>query len=209
MRSTRDAHRRQPWQVHQLASDFELLDVWRFDVQLEERPGRNFAAFVQLHERGMARPPREGASGLLFRLRDWLGKVFGWDDGPPLPIPGCEELSVADRLPAEERQREQFGPFARVYRSADEALYEISNTTVHALMHIGQVEDRAEMAVYVKTRGRFGRLYVACIAPFRHWIVYPAMIRGARRSWDEAGRLLWPSTASLSVRSGASGGSVR
>ena len=47
-----------------------------------------------------------GASGLLFRLRDWLGKVLYWDDGPALPIPGCQELSVAERLPIEQRQRE-------------------------------------------------------------------------------------------------------
>ena len=40
-----------------------------------------------------------------------------------------------------------------------------------------------QMSVYVKTRGRLGRLYMALIAPFRHYIVYPAMMRAVERAW--------------------------
>ncbi len=40
------------------------------------------------------------------------------------------------------------------------------------------------MAVYVKPRGAFGRAYMAMIKPFRHWVVYPAMMRQLERAWD-------------------------
>jgi Protein of unknown function (DUF2867) len=40
------------------------------------------------------------------------------------------------------------------------------------------------MAVYVKPRGRFGEQYMAFIAPFRHWVVYPALLRQIERKWQ-------------------------
>ena len=40
------------------------------------------------------------------------------------------------------------------------------------------------MAVLVKTDGRFGDAYMAAIRPFRHALVYPAMMRRIGRSWD-------------------------
>jgi hypothetical protein len=39
------------------------------------------------------------------------------------------------------------------------------------------------MAVLVKPNGRLGNLYMAAIAPFRHLIVYPPMIRQIGRNW--------------------------
>src|SRR5271169_1345960 len=65
---------------------------------------------------------------------------------------------------------------------------ELSNQTVHAVMHLAWV-DRGEghyqgqMAVYVKPRGRLGRRYMTLIAPFRHWVVYPALMRQIERAW--------------------------
>ena len=55
-------------------------------------------------------------------------------------------------------------------------------------MHIGWVPDhaggyRGEMAVYVQPNGRLGTLYMAAIAPFRHRIVYPPMLRELGRRW--------------------------
>jgi hypothetical protein len=35
----------------------------------------------------------------------------------------------------------------------------------------------------VKPNGRFGTAYMAAIRPFRHLIVYPAMLRGIEREW--------------------------
>jgi hypothetical protein len=40
------------------------------------------------------------------------------------------------------------------------------------------------MGVYVKPRGRLGAAYIAAIAPFRHLVVYPALIRQIEREWD-------------------------
>jgi len=39
------------------------------------------------------------------------------------------------------------------------------------------------MAVLVKPNGLLGRAHMAAIAPFRHLIVYPAMMRQIERSW--------------------------
>jgi hypothetical protein len=55
-------------------------------------------------------------------------------------------------------------------------------------MHIGWVRDgtgafRGQMAVYVKPNGLLGTGYMAAIRPFRHLIVYPAMLRGIERAW--------------------------
>lgn len=86
-------------------------------------------------------------------------------------------------------------PFRPVYGSAEEELLEIENATVPAFMHIGRVrleststaETKAawapQMGVYVKPKGPLGHAYMAAIAPFRHWIVYPAMMRAVAREW--------------------------
>jgi hypothetical protein len=46
------------------------------------------------------------------------------------------------------------------------------------------------MAVLVKPNGLVGNAYMAAIRPFRHLIVYPAMMRQIEREW-----LLMPSSA--------------
>jgi Protein of unknown function (DUF2867) len=73
-------------------------------------------------------------------------------------------------------------PFTSLYLLGDEWAAEIANRTMHGVMHIGLVPDgtggyRAQMAVLVKPNGLFGSAYMAAIRPFRHLIVYPAMLR--------------------------------
>ena len=61
-------------------------------------------------------------------------------------------------------------------------------------MHLGWVDQgdgrpdgrryQGRMAVLVKPRGRLGEVYLALIKPFRHAIVYPALLRQIERSWD-------------------------
>jgi hypothetical protein len=56
-------------------------------------------------------------------------------------------------------------------------------------MHLAWVDRdngtyQAQMAVYVKPRGRFGRAYMAFIKPFRYWIVYPALEGELGRAWS-------------------------
>jgi len=40
------------------------------------------------------------------------------------------------------------------------------------------------MAVFVKPNGLLGAGYMAAITPFRHLIVYPAMMRQLERDWQ-------------------------
>jgi hypothetical protein len=39
------------------------------------------------------------------------------------------------------------------------------------------------MAVLVKPNGALGRAYMLAIKPFRHLVVYPAMLRRIGRDW--------------------------
>lgn len=76
-----------------------------------------------------------------------------------------------------------------LYQTDSERLLELSNSTVHAALHIGWVEHDdgsagAELAVYWKPRGWFGRLYMAVIGPFRFFVVYPALMRKVAAEWD-------------------------
>jgi len=48
----------------------------------------------------------------------------------------------------------------------------------------GEGRYQGQMAVYVKPRGRLGKEYMALIAPFRHWIVYPSLMRQIERAWN-------------------------
>ena len=75
-----------------------------------------------------------------------------------------------------------------LYLTDDEFAAEMSNRTVHSVMHIGWVPDgtggyRGQMAVLVKPNGRFGAAYMAAIKPFRHLLVYPALMRPIERDW--------------------------
>ena len=84
-------------------------------------------------------------------------------------------------------------PFVPLYRTRDEFAAEISNRTVHGVMHLAWVDlgagrYRGQMAVYVKPRGLFGRAYMAAIKPFRHLIVYPALLKQIARTWERRPR---------------------
>jgi hypothetical protein len=211
MRSTASAHRAHPWRVHTLAPDFELVDVWRFDVQVDS--SRGFDAFLDTFWEVMGTLKRHPLS----RLRVAVGRVLGWDEKPnSRAIPGCRERAVAERLDATDRANSASMPGAGansawmpragadsasgpalppatsvrpVYRFSDEALYEISNETVHALMHLGCGEDGVpELAVYIKSRGLFTRLYMAAIRPARHAIIYPALTSRVESRWRALGR---------------------
>jgi len=55
-------------------------------------------------------------------------------------------------------------------------------------MHLAWVDQgdgdfRGQMAVYVKPRGPLGQAYMDFVKPFRHWIVYPELMRQIERAW--------------------------
>ena len=74
------------------------------------------------------------------------------------------------------------------YRAEDEFAAELSNRTVHSVMHLTSVDPRngpyhGEIAVYVKLRGRPGQEYMTLITPFRYEVVYPALMRQIETAW--------------------------
>ncbi len=101
--------------------------------------------------------------------------------------------TLRDRLPADLRDgppapRSGDLPFTSLYLTNDEWAAEIVNRTVHGVVHFGWVQDesggyRGQMAVLVKPNGRLGSAYMLAIAPFRHLIVYPTMLREFGAAW--------------------------
>ncbi len=139
--------------------------------------------------------------GVRDRLGSWfhLGRISAPIDGAgmtpgKLPIPGTNETSLAGRLPEDLRNTAadlHFDslPFAPLYRTDVEFAAELSNQTVHGVMHLAWVDQgegryQGQMAVYVKPRGPLGKGYMALIKPFRYWVVYPALMRQIERAWN-------------------------
>jgi Protein of unknown function (DUF2867) len=143
---------------------------------------------------------------VLWGVRDRLGRWFGLgrisvpidggrdDAAGKLPIPGTDETSLTDRLPDDLRNTAAdpdfaWAPLAPIYRTDVEFAAEMSNRTVHSVMHLAWVDQgegryQGQMAVYVKPRDPLGKGYMALIKPFRHWVVYPALIREIERAWN-------------------------
>ena len=187
MRLPRTAHTSRPWRIHELTRDFRVEDVWALPTP--GGPG-DFDRLVQMIA---SFDPSEGSSGPvrgLFALRWKIGELLGWD-GPDAGL-GSRVPTLRDRLPPDLRDApsgpDSALPFTPLYLLENEWAAEIANRTVHGVMHIGWVPDeaggyRGQMAVLVKRNGLLGTAYMAAIAPFRHLIVYPPMLREMGRNW--------------------------
>ncbi len=214
MSADRRAHAARPWRVHTLAPDFELLDLWEVPIAADPARGETFERFLAVFVAdGMSgrwpryrlrlTSPRDvvhgglllGAAGLL-AFRRALGQVLRLDDDrDALAIPGRVEHRVRERLADADRVRDtgvlpaRIGAFETVYAFGEEALLEIANRTIHALLHVswvaaGDGRRAAVLAIYIKSRGLGSRAYMALINPFRHLVVYPAWITHVQRSWE-------------------------
>jgi Protein of unknown function (DUF2867) len=188
MRLPNTAHTSRPWRIHELTRDFQLEDVWALPT-----PGGpdDFSRLVQL---AASLDPSHSSSRVvhaLFAIRWKIGGLFGWD-GPDAGL-GSRVPTLHDRLPVDLRDAPSGPdfdalPFTSLYLTDDEFAAEVANRTVHGVMHLGWVPDgtggyRGQMAVYVKRNGLLGTAYMAAIAPFRHLIVYPPMLREMGREW--------------------------
>jgi hypothetical protein len=200
MRIPNAAHESRPWRIREITPDFVLEDVWALPA---EGDAEEFQTLLDLMASSDPASADSVPTRILWRIRDLLGHALrlgristpaGTDgDAGKLPIPGTHETSLSERLPDDLRDTAtdvSFGslPFVPLYRTDDEFAAEISNQTVHGVMHLawadrGDGRYQAQMAVYVKPRGPFGRGYMALIKPFRHWIVYPALMRQTERMW--------------------------
>jgi hypothetical protein len=182
------AHTSQPWRIHELTRDFRLEDVWALPT-----PGGpdDFPRLVKL---ASGFDPERSSSGpvrALFAIRWKAGELLGWDDEDTGV--GSRVPTLRDRLPADLRD-DPAGPapdalpFTPLYVTDDEWAAEVANRTMHGVMHLGWVPDgsggyRGQMAVLVKPNGLAGKAYMAAIAPFRHLIVYPTMMREMGKRW--------------------------
>ena len=197
MRVANATHAAGPWIISDIAADFTLLDVWALPV---EGDADEFPDFFEVM--GDVDPARADSfpTRALFWVRFRLGELFGWDDATTQhPIPGATESTLRERLPEHLRAgpdeplaggaTSQIAGFVPLYRTDNEAAAEIANATVHGVLHLSWVEQpngryRGRLAVYVKPRGSLGRAYLLLIAPFRHTIVYPALLRQIGRAWE-------------------------
>jgi hypothetical protein len=201
MRIPNAVHEAHPWRIHEIASDFTLEDVWAlpaygdagdFETLLDVFTSLDFPSSASLPTR------------VLWGIRDLLGRWFGLgrisvpvdgtaDAAGRLPIPGTNETSLTARLPADLRDTANVDvgskPFVHLYRTEDEYAAEMSNRTVHSVLHLAWVDQgeghyQGQMAVYVKPRGLLGKGYMAFIKPFRYLVVYPALMRHIERVWE-------------------------
>ena len=190
-------HEAHPWVIGQIAPDFELLDAW--DLPVEGGP-RDFTTLLEVFT---SLDPTEAGltSQALFWVRERLGDLLGWDDPTKEhTIPGSTETTLLARVPEHLRGsgddyrpgdalREAGAAFVPLYRTEEEWAAEISNETVHGVLHLSWVEEgerhRGRLAVYVAPHGRLGDAYMKVIEPFRHLIVYPALMRQIERAWNE------------------------
>jgi hypothetical protein len=194
MRLPNAAHEAHPWVIAGVVPDFRLLDVWRLPAS---GGADEFASLVEVMASvDPAAGDSSRATRALFALRYRLGAWFGWDDrDAKLAIPGDTDTTLSARVPEHLRDAPS-NPlevsstrFVPLYRTDNEWAAEIANRTVHGVLHLAWVEEgggryHGELAVYVKPRGRLGEAYMALIGPFRHLIVYPALMRQIGRAWD-------------------------
>ena len=186
MKLPNTAHTARPWRIHELTAGFRVEDVWALST-----PGGpdDFGRLVQLMASG---DPSRGSSvtaRALWAIRWKIGALLGWDR----PDVGRARRSLRERLPKDLREGSpgptfDMLPFSSLYLIENEWAAEIINRTVHGVMHIGWVLEpgggyRGQMAVLVKPNGLLGTLYMAAIAPLRHLIVYPSMMRRIGRAW--------------------------
>ena len=203
MRLPNAAHESRPWRIREIAPDFTVEDVWALPVH---GGTEDFPKLLELIASSDPANAESLPTRFLWRLRDRLGSWFdlggisapvdgGSDEAAgKLPIPGTNETSLSDRLPDDLRGTAadlDFDslPFVPLYRTDVEFAAEISNRTMHGVMHLAWVDQgegryQGQMAVLVKPRGPFGKGYMTLIKPFRHWIVYPALMRQIARTWN-------------------------
>lgn len=220
MRLPTSAHTAQPWRIHEIASDFDVEDVWALPACGDADDFSSLLeVFATLEFPDSAPLPVRA----LWKVRNWLGRWCDLGRISPapdddtvvmLPIPGTAETTLLDRLPDDLRGTALGAvapgpPFRPLFRTEDEYAAELSNRTVHAVLHLGWIDlgngrHRGQLVVLVKPRGRFGTAYMAFIKPFRYALVYPALMKAIERAWRRrqmrADRRLTPLATGDAVR---------
>jgi hypothetical protein len=193
-----------PLRVHTLLADIPLHDVWAVDLPTH-RDGVTLAEFLRRASQGGCYTANAEINRLppvaraLFRLRFFLGRIFRLEAEPKDAL----AASFGSRLTPEDRARSLVvsgtpeGLFRVVYRFENEQLLEIQNRTVHAAA-LSALAERADsyrfyFAVYVRQRTWITAFYMGLIDPFRKWIIYPALLKKIRATWNQN---IWPNDSS-------------
>jgi hypothetical protein len=169
--------------AHELLRDVPLYDVWVVDLP-GGGAGRTLADIRALDS--AAAPSRVATT--LYRVRRFLGRLFGWDRMPMRP-----EDSLLPNLSARDRRDSQIAPgttdgaFLLLYQFPGETLSETRNATVHGWICLALAPTatgyRLYLAVYVLSVSWVTRPYLIAIEPFRRFMLYPAMLRRIQRAW--------------------------
>ncbi len=178
-----------PLRVHRFLAGVPLHDVWAVDLP-KHCDGVTLSEFLRRASQcGCNRLPP--VSHALIRFRLFLGRIFRLDAEPK----DAMAASFGSRLTPEDRAHSSVVPgtpeglFRVVYRFENEQLLEIQNRTVHAAA-LSALAERADgyrfyFAVYVRQTTWITPLYMGLIDPFRKWIIYPAMLKTIRATWDQ------------------------
>ena len=188
MRLPDAAHTSRPWRIHEIARGFRLEDVWALPT-----PGGpdDFPRLVELMTSFDPSHSSSAAVRTLFAIRWKIGELLGWESqeaGLGSRVPTLRERLPADLCAAGSAPESDSLPFSSLYLTDDEWATEVANRTVHGVLHVGWVADgtggyRGQLAVLVKPNGLLGAAYMVAISPFRHFLVYPRMLREIERAW--------------------------
>ena len=144
MKLPNSVHEAHPWVIARIAPDFELLDVWAVPAEGGPDDFDSFLGVMTSLDPTDAGP----ASRALFWVRFRLGALLGWDHpDEDHPIPGATETTLSARLPDDLRGsardtevgaalRRTGAAFVPLYRTDGEWAAEISNDTVHGVLHL-------------------------------------------------------------------------
>jgi Protein of unknown function (DUF2867) len=178
-----------PLRVHTVLADVPLHDVWAVDLP-RHRDGVTLSEFLRrASQDGINRLPPVARA--LIRLRLFLGRIFRLEAEPKdaLAVSFGSRLTPGDRARSFVVSGTPEGLFRVVYRFENEQLLEIQNRTVHAAA-LSALAERPEsyrfyFAVYVRKSTWITPFYMGLIDPFRKWIIYPAMLKKIRATWDQ------------------------
>jgi hypothetical protein len=173
--------------AHELLREVPLYDISVVDLP-GGGPGRTIADIRALDS---SAPPSPIAK-ILYGVRVFLGRVFGWDRDRIQPKDSyLSRLSELDRRSSDVAPGTRTGAFLLLYQFPNEALAEIRNATVHGFLCTALEPTaagyRLYLAVYVRPVSWISRPYLAAIEPFRR-VLYPAMLSRIRRAWSQAYR---------------------
>ncbi len=202
MMINKETHFARSWKVNEIANDFVLWDVWEIPIVANNSKTENFQSFYGIALETFNKiQAKTTLVSILFTIRFWIDKIFPLDRNiNTLPIPGCQETTVKSRLNRQYLEKSKAGKvlkdnntdleFRPVYLFEDESLHELSNDTVHGLIHVGWIKKNdnqytATLAIYVIPRGIYGKVYLKLIEPFRRHIVYPGLMKAIKEQWQE------------------------